>query len=279
MKKCQVILMVLLAVLAAGAGWQALGQFTAAEIAERPKWEEFLRTAEIIKWEDVGEGVTKPLKLYLKRGDLEAKAVWKNPSTVQMGVQDSWMYEIAAYEMDKLIGLNMVPPTVEREFRGKKGSLQLWATSKYSLLKIMEEGIPIPEEARDSTDKMKYIVRVFDCLIANDDRTQQNLLYTEDWRTIVIDHSRSFRSAKEYVQKLVYGRNGIKSAEGRPFLFRRVPRRLVDSLRALDENKIRLAVGPYLTDREIRAVMARQRLLLEEIALMVKEQGEDKVLY
>ncbi|HEX9902902.1 MAG TPA: hypothetical protein VGB72_08575 [Acidobacteriota bacterium] len=279
MKGWRMTVGVLMAALAVGTGRQALGQFTAAEVAERPKWEEFLKTAEIVKWEDIGEGVTKPVRLYLKKGDLEASAVWKNPNAIQMGVPDSWTYEIAAYRIDKLIGLDMVSPTVEREFHGKKGSLQLWVTSKYSLLKIMEEGIPIPEEARESTNRMKYVVRVFDCLIGNDDRTQQNLLYTQDWRTIVIDHSRSFRSTKEYVQRLVYGRNGIKSAEGRPLLFRRVPRRLVDSLRALDGNKIRLAVGPYLTDQEIEAVMARQKLLLEEIALMVKEQGEDKVLY
>jgi len=268
-----------MAVLAAGMGRQALGQFTAAEIAERTKWEEFLSTAAIVKWEDIGEGVTKPVKLYLKKGDLEAKAVWKNPSGMQQGFLEGWQYEIAAYLIDKLIGLNMVPPTVEREFQGKKGSLQLWVTVKYSLLKLMEERIPIPEAARDSTDKMKYVLRVFDCLIANDDRTQQNLLYTEDWRTIIIDHSRAFRSTKEHIQRLVYGRDGIKSAEGRPLLFRRVPRSLLDSIRALDADKIRPAVGPYLTEKEVRAVLARQKLLLDEIALMVKEQGEDKVLY
>jgi hypothetical protein len=265
--------------LALGGGQRAWGQFTAAEVAERPKWEEFLKTAEIVKWEDIGEGVTKPVRLFLKKGDLEARAVWKNPSGIQGGFLEGWQYEIAAYLVDKLIGLNMVSPTVEREFQGKKGSLQLWATAKYSLLKMMEQGLSIPEAARESTDKMKYIVRVFDCLIANDDRTQQNLLYTEDWRTIVIDHSRAFRSTKEYVQRLVYGRNGIKSAEGRVLLFRRIPRSLLERIRALDTDKIRQAVGPYLTEEEIKAVMARQKLLLEEIALMIKEQGENAVLY
>jgi hypothetical protein len=279
MKKGRTTVCAVFIFLALGWGQRAWGQFTAAELAQRPKWEEFLKTAEIVKWEDIGEGVTKPVRLYLKKGDLEATAAWKNPSGIQGGFLEGWQYEIAAYLLDKLIGLNMVSPTVEREFQGKKGSLQLWATTKYSLLKIMEQGIPIPEEARDSTDKMKYIVRVFDCLIANDDRTQQNLLYTEDWRTIVIDHSRAFRSTKEYVQRLVYGRNGIKSAEGRLLLFRRVPRSLVDSIRALDANKIRQAVGPYLSEEEIQAVMARQKLLLEEIALMIKEQGENAVLY
>ena len=279
MKNARTTVPILITLLALGLAQPALAQFTASELAERPKWEEFLSTAEIIKWEDIGEGVTKPVKLFLKKGDVESKGVWKNPSGIQGGFLEGWQYEIAAYRIDKLLGLNMVPPTVEREFKGKKGSLQLWVTTRYSLLMMMEQHISIPEEAREATDKMKYIIRVFDCLIANDDRTQQNLRYTEDWRTIVIDHSRSFRSSKDYVQRLVYGRNGIKSAEGRPLLFRRVPRALVDRLRALDADKIRQAVGPYLTEQEITAVMARQKLLLDEIALMIKEQGEDKVLY
>jgi len=279
MKNTRTTVSILMSLLALGLGRQALAQFTASEVAERPKWEEFLATAEIVKWEDIGEGVTKPVKLFLKKGDVESKGVWKNPSGIQGGFLEGWQYEIAAYRIDKLLGLNMVPPTVEREFQGKKGSLQLWVTTKYSLLMMMEQHISIPEEFRESTDKMKYIVRFFDCLIANDDRTQQNLRYTEDWRTIVIDHSRSFRSSKEYVRRLVYGRNGIKSAEGRVIMFRRVPRALVDKVRALDENKIHQAVGPYLTEEEIKAVMARQKLLLDEIAFMIKEQGEDKVLY
>ncbi|OGD10549.1 MAG: hypothetical protein A2Y86_02200 [Candidatus Aminicenantes bacterium RBG_13_62_12] len=259
---------------------RAYSQFTAAEVAEWPKWEEFLKTAEIVKGEEIGEGVTKPLRLTLRKNGLEARGVWKNPSGIQGGFLEGWQYEIAAYEMDKLLGLGMIPPTVEREFRGKKGSLQLWVTVKHSLLKIMEEQIPIPEESRESLDRMKYIVRAYDSLIANDDRTQQNLLYTEDWRTIVIDHSRSFRSSREHVKKLMYGRNGIKNADdGRPHLFRRLPRTMAEAIRGLDRPKLEKALGSLLTKAEIEAVLARRQLLLDEISFMIKEQGEANVLY
>ena len=39
------------------------------------------------------------------------------------------------------------------------------------------------------------------------------------------------------------------------------------------------AVGTYLTDKEINSVLARRDLLLQDIAEMIKAQGEDKILY
>ena len=57
-------------------------------------------------------------------------------------------------------------------------------------LERIEQGIHIPKDKLDSWSKQKYLARAFDCLIANEDRTQQNIRYTQDWRTILIDHSR-----------------------------------------------------------------------------------------
>jgi hypothetical protein len=259
---------------------ESWAQFTPEEIAQRPEWEEFLKTAEIVKSEKIGEGVTKPDRLYLKKGDVEHKAAWKNPSGLQQGYWEGWQYEIAAYRMDKLVGLNMIPVAVERELNGKKGSLSLWAENEYSLLDLMERNIPIPDFAQDQTNKMKYITRAFDSLIANEDRTQQNIRYTKDWRTILIDHSRSFRSSPEFTEKLMFGANGIKkSAEGRPWLFRQLPRAFVDRIKALTFDSIKQAVGPYLEDKEIKAILARKELLLKEIDEMIKQNGEAKVLY
>jgi hypothetical protein len=256
----------------------AFSQFTAEEIAQRAQWEEFLLTAEITRWEEIGEGVTKPLKLYLKKGEVEWKACWKNPHGVQQGFLEGWQYEIAAYRLDKLIGLNLLPPAVEREFDGKKGALVYWVTSEHSLLEIQDEKIKMPE--LPEIDNMKYITRAWDSLIANEDRTQQNVLYTKDWRTLLIDHSRSFRSSNEFTKKLMFGKNGLKaSAEGRPFLFRRLPRVFVEKVKGLDFKSIKEAVGPYLSDKEIEAILKRKVLLLAEIDGMIKESGEDKVLY
>jgi hypothetical protein len=53
----------------------------------------------------------------------------------------------------------------------------------------------------------------------------------------------------------------------------------VDRIGALDEAAVRNAVGPYLTDDEIGALMARKPILLAEIADRVKREGEKAVLY
>lgn len=252
-----------------------LSQFTPEEIAQRGKWEEFLKTAEIMRFEDIGEGVTKPYRLYLRKGEEENSGCWKNPSGMEKGFLEGWQYEIAAYEMDKLLGLNMIPPTVEREFSGKNGSLQLWITSEMSDLERMEKGIDVPEDHILPWNRKKYLARAFDCLIANEDRTQQNIRYTKDWRTILIDHSRSFRSKKKYTRDLLYGKEGIKEKK----LIRMLPGEFIEKLKSLHFKVIEDAVGPYLTDKEIEAVLKRRDLLLKEINAMIKEIGEDKFLY
>jgi len=258
----------------------ARAQFTAEELARRPACEDILLTAEIVRSEDIGQGVTKPVRLYLEQGDVKASGAWKNPSGWQNGYWEGWEYEIAAYRLDKLLGLNMVPPAVEREFGGKRGALSYWAEHKYSYLQIMEEGIPIPAEVKRAVDDRKYLMRAWDSLIANDDRNQQNILFTVDWRTILIDHSRAFRSTKEYRKRLVFGRNGLKtSAEGQQWLIRRVPRMFFERLKTLNFATIKAAVGPYLKDDEIRAIIERRELLVRDIEETARAQGAAEVIY
>jgi hypothetical protein len=252
-------------------------QFTKEEITQRGKFEELLKTAEIVKAQEIGEGVTKPWRLFLKTDESEISGCWKNPEGIQKGHLEGWQYEIAAYRMDKLLGLDMVPPTVEREFEGKKGSFQLWIQSEFSLLDVMEKGIPLPDKNPEVTifNRGKYLTRAFDSLIANDDRTQQNILYTKDWRTILIDHSRAFRSARKYRKRLLYGKNGSKEKK----LFRQLPHAFVARIKSLDYETIESAVGPYLKDEEIKALLARKELILSEIEEMIAESGEEKILY
>lgn len=256
------------------------GQFKPDEVARRGEMETFLLTAEIVRSEPVGEGVTKPYRLYLRKGDVEGRAFWKNPKGMMYGFLEGWQYEIAAYRLDKLIGLGMVPVAVEREFQGRKGALSLWAENKYSLLKVADQKIPIPKEAEPGIEKMKWLTRAWDSLIANDDRTQQNVLYTEDWRTILIDHSRAFRSTKEFTKKLMFGADGIKKGQdGHPLLFRRLPRWFYERVKALTRDSVTAAVGGTLTDQEVRSILARRDLLIKEIDAMIRAQGETNVLY
>ena len=60
---------------------------------------------------------------------------------------------------------------------------------------------------------------------------------------------------------------------------RELPRAFVEKLKALNFEVIKNVVGEYLTDDEINAILARRDLMLQEIDKLIKEFGEENVLY
>jgi hypothetical protein len=250
-------------------------QFLPKELAQRAEQEELLKTAEIVRYKELSTGVTRPYRLFLEAGGVEFSGAWKNPDGMKHGFLEGWRFEIAAYQMDKLLGLDMIPPTVERKFNGLRGSLQLWIKSEMSELDRNKEKIDIPIQYATRWSYRKYLMRAFDSLIGNEDRTQENIRYASNWRIILIDHSRSFRSNWRFTNRLMYGKNGVK--EKKPF--RRLPRVFMEKVKALTYESISNAVGAYLSKEEIDAILKRKQLLLDEVAEMIKEQGESAVLY
>ncbi len=253
----------------------AIAQLTSTELSQREDVEEWLATGKLVDAKAIGEGVTKPYRLFLKAGEVEISGAWKSVSGFKNGVLEDWQYEIAAYQMDKLLGLNMVPPTVEKRYDRKKGSLQYWIEGTISDETRQEKGMKMPVSQIHHWENRIYLMRAFDSIIANDDRTQQNIQYTKDWRTILIDHSRAFRSTREHTKNLMFGKNGLKEA----MIFKRLPRKFVENVKALNFDQIKDAVGIYLSKREINAILSRKVIFLNEIDEMIKEQGENTVLY
>jgi len=257
--------------------YEVNGQFTSGEIAQREELEEYLRTAEIINQEQITgrKAVTKPWKLTLKKNGITRNAYWKNPMGRLKGYLEGWKWEIAAYRLDKYLELNMIPPTVEKRFRGDRGSCQLEVEYEMSLREITEKKIKIPLRKIFHWNRAIYLHRAFDNLIANQDRHAGNILVTKDWRMILIDHSRSFRTSKKFTKNLIYHE---KHKEG-PKIMRELPRAFVDKIKALNIKLIKDIVGDYLTDKEIKAVLIRRDLIVKEINRLIKKYGKEKVLY
>jgi hypothetical protein len=234
--------------------------------------EEALRTANIVKVKDLGTGITKPLKFTLDTGKFQFAAVFKTvderksgltklATSVEMDFKDSWMFEVAAYELDKLLGLNMVPVTVERTYNGKKGSLQLWVEDAITEKARKEKNL----QALDVKEWNQQIfkVRVFDNLIYNIDRNLGNLLITSDWKIYMIDHSRCFKN----LDILMHA--GDMSSFSRS---------LLDSLKKLDEKNVKEHCGKYLTGIEIKMMLKRRDQILELSKRLKSEKG-DTIFY
>ena len=260
-----------------GIGLTSFAQFTPEEIAEREKWEEFLKEAEIIGQlqQKSREAVTEPWELTLEKDGVTRKALWKNASGRMRGAVENWKWEIAAYRLDKLLGLNMVAPTVEKRFRGERGSCQLWVDYWIKGKHKNEQKIKVLSYKVPSYNKATYLRWAFDNLIANDDRHSGNFFITKDWRLILPDHSRSFRTSRKFTKNLIYTE---KHKEG-PKIMKKLPRAFVEKLKSLNFEIIRDAVGEYLTDKEIDAVLIRRDLILNAVDEQIKKFGEDQVLY
>ncbi len=238
-----------------------------------PEVEAFLKNARIVSAKELGKGITLPLKAELELDGVKGTAVFKSiddkPNRVvqtdagpELEFQDSWRTEVAAYELDQLIGLGMVPATVERDYRGKPGSLQLWAES------MMDEGTrtkkkiapPNPQEWNNQVATL----RIWDALIYNTDRNLGNVLITSDWRIIAIDHSRSFRPFAQ-----------LKD----PKSLKRFSRSLLARLETLDEATLKAKLDRYLTEFQINGLLKRRDAIEALAKKLVAEQGEAAVLY
>lgn len=276
MKKRVVILATF--IIALGFGFQSVAQFTPEELADREKWEKFLEDADVTKseqpWPDI-EARTNPWRLTLEQNGVTHRAIWKDAQGRMRGFIENWKWEIAAYRLDKYLGLNMVPPTVERRFKEKRGSCQFYVENGTTLLVVQAEKRKKPSYKIYPFNLALYKQRAFDNLLANTDRHLNQFLITDDWRMILIDHSRSFATTKKSTKKLIYDE---KYHEG-PRLMSQLPRTVVAKLREMNQEVIREVVGEYLTDKEIEAVLARKDLIIQWIDKRIKEMGEDKVLY
>jgi hypothetical protein len=217
---------------------------------------EYLRTAPIDKVEAVPVGVTKPERAFFAPGGLARSAAVKHlPSGYRSGFWESYKSEIAAYELDRLLGMDMVPPTVERRVGHDLASVQLWVEGCRLLKGLEQSKCPTPLEWAKQVCRQ----RVFDNLVANIDRNQGNLLVDEAWNMILIDHSRAFASDRMPFEKEMT----------------RIDRPFFDHLKALDEAGLMKSVRPWVTgDREIRGLLKRRDKIVAHFEKLAGERGE-----
>ena len=271
--KLTVALVITLAILASPASRLfAQDNPSPLQLSESQK-EEFLRNGRIVKTKSASKGVTGTTRVTLTDGSLthdahvqcidESKHEFVSDRGTELNFKDSYRFNIAAYRLSRLLGIENLPVTVERRVGGKACAIDWWVDDV-----MMDEAgrkakkMQAPDT--DSWNNQMYVVRVFDQLIYNVDRNLTNLLILKNWDIVMIDHSRSFR----LMHTLENSKNLIKC-----------DRTLLENLRALNKAEVAARLMPYCNRLEVDAVMARRDVIVQFFADKVKEQGEGAVLY
>jgi hypothetical protein len=220
------------------------------------EYEEYLKTAVIERVTNVPIGVTKPKRAYFAPGGPVASVVVKHlPMGQKSGFWEAYKSEIAAYELDRLLGLDMVPVTLERRVEGELASIQLWVEGTKWLKDVQQSACPRPMEWAKQVCRQ----RVFDNLTANIDRNQGNLLVDGEWNLILIDHSRAFASNRMPFEKEMT----------------RIDREMLGRLKALDEDGIMKHIRPWvLSDGQARDILKRRDKIVAHFEKLAQERGE-----
>ncbi len=253
-------------------------QFKPEDIARDQEWELFLASASMTVDKQMRgpTSITSPYKMALEKDGLKCFAAWKNPKGRMLGSVEGWEWEIAAYRLDRFLGVHMVPVTIERRYLENRGSLQLWVEKTFPYLEIMEGRVSLPGGLKGVLlSRQVYVQRAFDDLIYNEDRHANNILITDDWRMILIDHSRSFRTTKASLTTLLYN----EKSKTHPGTISALPAAFIEKLKSLTPDVLHKITDPYLTEKEIEAVMIRRDLILKEIDRLIAVKGKAQVVY
>lgn len=235
--------------------------------------EGFLREADVVSLQRAPVGTTAPSKVLLRRDGVSMNAcfrhvkVFQRQARLQSGAlrydfRDDAIFEVAAYQLGKLLGLNNIPPTVVREVQGKIGTLQAWVEGTIMEKDRIEQHIQPPDRWRWTMELQRMLV--FDNLIFNEDRNVGNVLIDSDWKIWMIDHTRAFT-----VHAQLPSAKLVKACE----------LGLWERLQGLEEAAVQSSLEEYLTAAQIRSLMKRRDLLLQHVRKLVDERGGGRVFY
>jgi hypothetical protein len=204
-------------------------------------------------------GVTKPKRAFFVPGGIAASAVVKHlPMGNRSGFWEAYKSEVAAYELDRLLGLDMVPPTLERRVEGNLASIQLWVEGTNWVKDVDQSTCPRPAEWAKQVCRQ----RVFDNLVSNIDRNAGNMLVDAEWNIILIDHSRAFGPDRMPFEKEMT----------------RVDRAFFERLKALDEAAVMSRLRPWvLAEGTVRGLLKRRDKIVAHFEKLARERGEAAV--
>lgn len=157
--------------------------------------------------------------------------------------------ELAAFALNQLLGLNLVPATVARTLAGTAGALQLHYPDTVSEAERISQGLnfsgwcPLGEQLQ--------LMYAWDLLTANAGRSADNLLYRRKlWRVMLNQHGRAFSNDRKLPKSI--RPDAVTLAPG-----------VAAALASLDERSLQSVLGAWLDDKKIRGLLGRRDAMLQ----------------
>ena len=247
---------------------------TPAQPLDKAAMQQFMLTAEIVEAVPIEKGATNPWRLTLSDGatthDVAFQSVNERRDRARLGSReefnfvDAYRYNIAAYQLAELLGIDhMMPVTVERGWDGKRGAMTWWIDDV-----MMDEQVRLAERRwapdMEALNQQYLRMLVFAELVYDTDRNKGNILYTSDWKLWMIDFSRAFR---------IWGE--LRAPQN----VWRCDRDLLERMRGLTRALLEEHTGDYLHAGEMDAVLKRRDLLVDHFESLIEQNGEQLVLY
>jgi len=170
------------------------------------------------------------------------------PAVFQVRARAAARREVAAYRLDRQLGLGVVPVTVEREVQGQQGVLQgrplKWVTQAEVQQQSLRGG------GWCSVEPQFQLVYAFDTLIGNEGRVAESLLFDSgSWFVYVTSHGQAFCTGRG-LPAYLKARPPTPGPE-----FRR-------RLAALDDAGLQATLGDLVEPRARKAILERRDALL-----------------
>lgn len=231
--------------------------------------EAFLLNAELTDFDRIGIGVTGSRRASASDGrlthDVHIQSVDDSRDTfvaagarVELNFRDTYRYNIGAYRLAVLLGMDNVPMSVLRRVDREPAAVTWWVDDVAMSERDRIEQRAFPPNPQIAYSQF-YTMYAFDELIQNRDRNPGNIVWTADWKMWLIDHTRAFRSDVELTK---------------PERLTRIGRDLLDRLRALTPEGLEAAMDGILTGQERSRVMERRDLLVEHFDARISRIGD-----
>jgi hypothetical protein len=244
---------------------QGQGWGSSYEHLSDPQLMRILTVGQLVKRTPITRGEQSGEIWEMALNETQLRGVFKPVDLRDENPPRHYRHEIAAYRLDRMIHLDMVPVTVPRSVEEREGALRVLVESAVDLVSVRSyEGLEGKEREEtvakiseryglnlDNLRKQVYRARLFDAIIGKPQRDDEDkLLMPVEGRVLLVDHEEAF-PVEPSIDFMVPVACDVLEGD------------IELSLETLDRQRLELELGPYLDSQQITALLERRDRIFE----------------